>query len=76
MSMTKDEKFLLCLEKLGEGTFDKYEVGHMAGLHPKAVDAIGKELLRSNFIKKSGELEIFITPHGKKLVERLKEEKP
>jgi len=77
---TKDEQFILCLyeeaEKTGdiENPVDRYEVGKLAGLHPKAVDAISKLLIQANFIKKAGEVEIYLTPHGEKLVLRLRSE--
>lgn len=74
---TKDEKYMICLyeaaSKAGdiEKEFDRYEIGQLAGLHQRAVDAICKLLVQANFIKKSSELEIYLTPHGEKLVKSL-----
>lgn len=56
--------------------FNKYEVGDKSNVHPKAVNAICRLLIQANFIKKSGEDEIYLTPHGLKLAEQLLEEKP
>lgn len=75
---TKDENFILCLyeeaEKTGDvgNSLDRYRVGEAAKLSPKAVDTICKLLIQANFIKKSGETDIFITPHGVKLVQQLR----
>lgn len=77
---TKDENFILCLyeeaEKTGdvEHPVDRYQVGTAANLHPKAVDTICKLLVQANFVKKSGENEIYLTPHGIKLVMNLRQE--
>lgn len=77
---TKDENFVLCIAEEAESTgdienpVDRYAAGTRAGLNPKGVDAICKLLVQANFIKKSGESEIYLTPHGVKLVERLRYE--
>lgn len=77
---TKDEIFVLCLyedaEKTGniESPLDRYEVGKHAGLNPKGVNAICKLLIQANFIKKSSETDICLTPHGEKLALRLRSE--
>lgn len=74
---TKDEHFVIALYEAANSTGDpenpmhRYEVGVRAHLNPKGVDAICKLLVQANFIKKSGELDIYLTPHGLKLVERL-----
>ena len=74
---TKDENFILCLyeeaAKTGDihNPLDRYEVGQVAKLHPKAVDTICKLLLQANFIKKAGEVEIFLTKNGEDLILRL-----
>lgn len=78
MSRTKDENYMLCLYeeamRLGdlEHPVDRYYVGEVAKLHPKGVDAICKLLVQANFIKKQGELEVYLTPHGIQLVEKLR----
>lgn len=77
MGKTKDELFVIRLyeacKRAGdlEGRFDKYEIGKQAGINPKAVDAITKLLVQANFIRKSGELDVYLTPHGEKLALRL-----
>jgi hypothetical protein len=82
MGRTKDELFVLALYKMAsekgdlESKFNKYEVGDIANVHPKAVNAISRLLVQANFIKKAGEDDIYLTPHGLKLAEKLLEEKP
>lgn len=77
---TKDENFILRLyeeaEKKGdlEQPLDKYEIGDLCHLHPRAVDTICKLLVQANFIKKFDEVQIYLTSHGLKLVASLKEE--
>lgn len=81
MGKTKDEQFVISLYQAGqeagdiERPFNRYEIGERAHLHPKAVDAICKLLIQANFIKKSGEEEIYLTEHGEKLALRLLTEK-
>lgn len=76
-SLTKDEQFLICLyeeaSKLGDlfAPFDRYFIGQKAGLQERGVNAISILLIRANFIKKHGEIEVFFTPHGLKLVQLL-----
>jgi predicted transcriptional regulator len=75
---TKDEMFMLRLFEEAskrpdiEDPIDRYEVGTLVGLHPKAVDTICTLLVQANFIKKHGKVEISITPHGIKLVESIR----
>ncbi|CDZ80661.1 hypothetical protein BN1013_01179 [Candidatus Rubidus massiliensis] len=79
-SHTQDEKFVLSLfeevkfleEK--DVPFDRYIIGRKAGISEKAVDAICKLLVQANFIKKASQNEIYLTPHGEKLANRLSEE--
>jgi hypothetical protein len=74
---TKDETFMLKLHqeasKLShiEDLVDRYQIGTLAGLHPKAVDTICNLLAQANFIKKIGKVEISITQQGIRLVESL-----
>jgi predicted transcriptional regulator len=77
MARTKDERFVICLyenaskaEDLRK-SFNKYEIGVQIGLQPKAVNTICKLLIQANFIKKNGEIEIFLTSHGESLALRL-----
>lgn len=75
---TKDESFMVRLyeeaSKLPdiEDPLDRYYIGTLVGLHPKAVDTICTLLGQANFIKKRGVAEISITPHGIKLVENIR----
>ena len=80
---TKDEIFMIklyeeaCKKPEMDEPFDRYEIGKLAGLQERAVNAITNLLLRSMFIKKISESEIAITDHGVKLALRvLAEEKP
>ena len=81
MARTKDENFIVCLYENGlrlgdqETEFNQYEIGAQVGINPKAVDAICKLLIRSNFIKRGEEDHmIYITPHGAGLAVRLIDE--
>lgn len=80
MPHTKDEHYVLALYHAAQAAgdmgqaFDRYAIGQQAKIHPKAVDAICKLLVQANFIKKKGELEVYLTPHGEKLASRLLEE--
>lgn len=76
-SRTKDESFMI---RLYEESFrlphskeplNRYTIGQLVGLQPKAVDTICNLLAQANFIKKQGKSEITITPHGIKLVKSL-----
>lgn len=77
MSKTKDEQFVLWLYRMAKESGDvemplnRYDVGAKAGLHPKAVNAICRLLVQANFIRKVGEDEVRLTPHGTQLAERL-----
>lgn len=78
MGITKDERFILALYKQAkesgdiEGICNRYEVGTSIGLHSRAIDAICRLLIQANFIrKKKGEEEIYLTPHGIQLAEKL-----
>ncbi|MEI8365985.1 MAG: hypothetical protein WCF65_06170 [Parachlamydiaceae bacterium] len=75
---TKDENFIISLCEEAEATgnrespVDRYRAGVRANLSPKGVNTICKLLIQANFVKKSGETEVYLTPHGIKLVERLR----
>lgn len=81
MSKTKDENFVLWLYRTASEAGDvelplnKYTIGEKAGIHPKAVNAITKLLVQANFIKKVGEDDVRLTPHGEQLALRLLGEK-
>ena len=74
---TKDESYVISLyeEALASGNvenpIDRYQAGQRAGLHPKAVDTICRLIIQANFVKKAGEVEILLTPHGIELAQRL-----
>lgn len=80
MPHTKDEIFVVNLYETArasgdvENSFDKYSIGEKAKINPKAVDAICKLLVQANFIKKKGEKDIYLTPHGEKLALTLLDE--
>jgi len=75
---TPDEKFMLRLMEEAEKKeemdtpFDRYQIGKLAGLQERGVDATCKLLVQANFIKKASQTEIYITPHGEKLVRDLR----
>lgn len=74
---TPDERYILSLYEAAnnagdlETPFNRYEVGKMAHLNPKAVNAICKLLVQANFIIKSGEVDIVMTRNGEQLALRL-----
>lgn len=78
---TKDETFMLRLYEEAlkqediEDPLDRYAIGVLASLQPKAVDAICNLLAQANFIKKHDKTTISITPHGIKLVESIRSNK-
>lgn len=78
---TKDENYILSLHEEAvasgdpQGSIDRYKAGDRAHLYPKAADTICKLLVQANFIKKDGEVNVYLTPHGLKLIERLKMDK-
>lgn len=78
---TQDERFIICAyqtaQALGdtETPLNRYEIGKLAGINPKGVNAICKLLVQANFIKKVSDDEIYLTKNGEQLAERLLEEK-
>ena len=79
MSATKDEKYLIKLYELalkaGDPTqeIDRYKVGKEIGQNPKGVDAIVKNLMQSNFLKKGDEENfIYLTEGGLSLIKLLR----
>lgn len=77
MGRTKDESFMLRLyeEALRRGNveepMDRYLIGQSVGLQKTATDTICKLLGQANFIKKRGDVDIYITPQGIRLVQQL-----
>lgn len=75
---TKDEMFMLKLYEEAskqvdiEDPVDRYMIGTLVGLQKKAVDTICVLLAQANFIKKQGQVDVSITPHGLKLIENIK----
>lgn len=74
---TKDESYVISLyeEALTTGNLEnpinRYQAGRRAGLSPKGVDTICRLIIQANFVKKAGEVEIYLTPHGIDLAEKL-----
>jgi hypothetical protein len=74
---TKDENYVICLyeqaEKSGDldTPFDRYEIGKIANLHERGVDAICKLLIQANFVKKAEEHEVYLTQNGVNLAKQL-----
>jgi len=73
-AQTKDQRFLLRLYELAEAEgdiyipFNRYDIGEAVGLQKRAIETICRSLLQCNFIKKSGDEAIHLTPNGVKLV--------
>lgn len=79
-SRTKDESFLIALymeaKKLGDThmCLDRYFIGSLVGLQNTAVETITKLLVQCNFIKRGEGDQVFLTPHGVKLISSLLDE--
>lgn len=77
-ALTKDEKFMVRLYEEAaklesfDDPLDRYYIGNLVSLHPKAVDTICTLLGQANFIKKHSKTDISITPQGIRLVESLR----
>lgn len=75
---TKDENYMISLyeeaEKAGnlEGPINRYQAGKAANISEKGVNTICKLLIQANFIKKASEDDVYLTPHGIQLVEKLR----
>lgn len=80
MSRTKDEQFIICAFEAGSKAGDvymiqnRYEVGRRAGITEKGVNAICNLLARANFIKKVGEVDMYLTENGENLALQLLDE--
>lgn len=74
---TKEERFLIRLYEYVKRSGDpdhlvnRYDLGSSIGFSPKGVDVMCKVLMRTNFIKKSGDTDIQLTEHGARLAESL-----
>jgi hypothetical protein len=79
MQKTKDEKFILSVYAAAMAKGDphapinRYDVGQSIGLHPKGIDTICQQHLKSNFVKKGEDDDIYLTQNGLELVKRLQE---
>lgn len=73
---TKEEQFLMKLLEMSseESDVDCYSVGKALGLKEHAVDMTVKQLAQANFIKKRDETLIFMTQHGVRIAEQIKQE--
>lgn len=76
-SLTRDERFLIKLCEMGESLgdpfqpFSQYKVGQAIGQNDRSVDNIVRMLCQTNFIKKGDGDSIYLTKHGKALIESL-----
>lgn len=74
---TRDEMFILRAYEVAmqqedlEAVLDKYEIGRLAGLTAKGVDAIFNLLAQANFVKKLGPVDFKLTKNGENLALRL-----
>lgn len=69
---TKEERFVVCLfEEGGETSLDT--IGQLAGLTPRNLKQIARDLANANFIKKRDEGIVFLTPRGVTLAKELLE---
>lgn len=77
---TKDEQFMIKLYEVAKESGspynikDSYAIGALLGISDKVVRPMIALLAQANFIKKSGETGIFLTPRGEELVKSLLEE--
>lgn len=80
MSKTKDEQLILMAYKEAEKRGDmraylnRYEIGKLIGISPKATDTICVLLAQANFIKKVDAKTFYLTPNGIELALRLLDE--
>lgn len=71
---TKDEQFMITLYETAERSgsifnpINRFEIGKIIGLQEKGLQTICRTLLQSNFIKKSGEENVYLTKLGESLV--------
>ncbi len=76
-SFTRDEAFLIKLAELAAilgskfHQIDCYKVGQAIGQNNRSVDNIVRMLAQTNFIKKGEGTQIYLTPHGEKLINQL-----
>lgn len=75
--MTRDELFLVTLNKLSEKSgdlfsqIDRYVVGQTIGQNDRSVDNIVRMLAQANFIKKGNQNSIYLTQQGVDLARNL-----
>lgn len=73
--LTKDELFLCTVAKVTkndpEKSVSRYEIGQMIQQNNKSVDNTVQILVKTNFMKRVGDINISITQQGLKLVEML-----
>lgn len=78
---TKEEKFLIGLHDtavaLGDvhSEVNRFDIGKRVGMQPTGIGSLCDRLAQANFIKKSGDVLVYLTPNGLRLVNALKEEK-
>lgn len=74
---TKDELFLIKLYQVAlkagdvEMEFDRFEIGRMIGQNDKGANVIARDLAQANFVRKGEGEAVYLTAHGRSLVESL-----
>jgi Mn-dependent DtxR family transcriptional regulator len=75
--LTKDELFLCTVAKVTKSdtshAVSRYEIGQMIQQNNKSVDNTVQILVKTNFMKRVGDVDVCITEQGLKLVEMLLE---
>lgn len=73
--LTKDELFLCTVAKVTNNdtskTVSRYEIGRMIQQNNKSVDNTVQILVKTNFMKRAGDIDVSITEQGLKLVDML-----
>jgi len=77
--MTKDERFLIKLYELtgdSKRAICRFEIGRAIGQNDKGANIIARDLAQANFVKKGEGESVYLTDHGRRLVESLKRSIP
>lgn len=73
--LTKDELFLCTVAKVTNNdtskTVSRYEIGRMIQQNNKSVDNTVQILVKTNFMKRAGDIDVSITEQGLRLVDML-----
>ncbi len=71
---TKDERFMVALYEIAEKKGDvfspvnRFLIGKVIGLNEGALQTICRTLLQTNFLRKSGDEDVYLTELGEQLV--------